>query len=460
MRTLLLPYAFRMLYPPLVDVDDNLLKERWIKYMLSNVVDCTRKNWVNHWKLYSHLKPEKFAKFNFSRDIENLALDALTWLELVPMIDEDFRKQIVQLQNLMTQTPSSTTTKARAFSLWLISRQHKGCFVPISIGERYMHAQSLFTDIQQFKSICCNIWETYFPPYRDGLMKHKHHFDVWYTRILEGLALPHTDEFLVLRKTFADQFISQFETETIWDKSLGKERTRIHPEELTQLLLGVYDFLFTEHPTCEGNWVVFEWIEDLTALASLIPGNEENVIITKDVFLIIFPLWYASIFPKDQRVVNEKLAHAWPKSQQGRLIFSESILRSLLTKAWECIVPADIGLVCQEWWLVRCCDKLARISKGRGIDRKLFVSLFISDFEVDRVHYHYQTITSEYLMEILAACAGYDSSNIPSDIVEEFFLIADVRPPANASQFILPRAIFKYSFPLWAAAHYNTVEIK
>jgi hypothetical protein len=63
-------------------------------------------------------------------------------------------------------------------------------------------------------------------------------------------------------------------------------------------------------------------------------------------------------------------------------------------------------------------------------------------------------------MEILAACAGYDSSNIPSDIVEEFFLIADVRPPANASQFILPRAIFKYSFPLWAAAHYNTVEIK
>ena len=66
----------------------------------------------------------------------------------------------------------------------------------------------------------------------------------------------------------------------------------------------------------------------------------------------------------------------------------------------------------------------------------------------------YVTITSTVLMEILINCTNEEKA-LPIDWVEEFFLIADVKPPLSANEFVLPRSTFKYAFPLWVAAHFK-----
>jgi len=460
MRDVLLPYVFRVLYPKLGDVDDSILQSRWIRYMLK-VVDCTRKNWINHWTIFSNMKTSNLIRCDFS-DPEALTTEFLDWFNVSVGSEEEFRPHVVELQNLLTQTPSSKKAKGRAFALWIVSRTDDivGRFLPVAIGERYVPAHPLITDIKEFHTIARNIWETYFPPFKDGLLKHRRHFETWSLRLRRATTCPFAGEnFLVLRKSLCDQFITQIETETIWNRCVGKTESRIPPQTLFTLLLGVYQYMFDPKPASEGSWIVRDWMEDFTALASLIPDNRENVIITKDVFLIVFPLWYASIYPHDDEKEETKLMHVWPKSQNRRIIFSESVLRSLLTKAWDTIIPSDVGSACQDWWVERCCDKLARLSKGSGIDRTLFLSLFISETEIDHIQDYYQTINSEYLMEILSACLGISSEEIPSDILEEFFLITDVRPPRNPSEFVLPRAVFRYSFSLWAAAHYNSITV-
>lgn len=458
MERILLPFAFGLLYS---DGATNLLRDRWVRFMLK-VLDCTRSDWVNHWMEFMFMDPLKFNDIvptgSNQNKVNAFVEDALTFLGLFPMTDDQFAMHVSDYLSLVSQSTSSADSRSRAAVLWLVSRNTKFTrnFIPSSIGEKSIPKEPIIEDWTVLRDSLTDIWNTYFPAGETGCMQHQTYFDIWTERITRGLNQRKSPKLLILRKSLCDKFISQLETETLWDEYVGRKSTRIPPHKLIRLLHGVYKDMYKEEQTSEGNWVVREWLEDITALALLIPDNHPDVIITKDVFLIVFPIWYSSVFPVNQPSGEEHIDTIWPISAEKRVIFSEPNLRTLLEKMWNSLMPADIGLPCHEWWLMRCCNKLARISGGRGVTRQIFCSLFFSPDEVNYIYEYYQVMNSQNLTELLHHCIDQDQyPDLPTEIVEEFFLIADNPPARSGGAFVLPHSTFVFAFPLWAAAHAN-----
>ena len=459
MEKFLLPFAFGLLYR---DKGTDILRDRWVRFML-RVLDCTRSDWVNHWTEFMFLDPLKFKDEDIptgsnQKKVNAFVEDALTFAGLFPMTDEQFASHVSDYLSLISQASSSPESRSRAAALWLVSRKTRFTqnFLPSSIGEHLIPKEPIIQDWTVLRDSLADVWNIYFPPGENGHMHHQTHFDIWVGRITRGLNLRRSPRLLILRKSLCEKFISQLETETLWDEYVSRKSSRIHPHQLIRLLHGVYKIMYHEEQTSEGNWVIREWLEDITALALLIPENQPDVIITKDVFLIVFPIWYSCTFPTEQITDNERIETIWPKSSEKRVIFSELNLRTLLEKMWNSIMPADIGLPCQEWWIMRCCNRLAKVSGGEGVTRKMFASLFLSPDEVNYIYEYYQVMNSQNLVELLHNCVDRDEyPDFPTELAEEFFLIADTPPPKSGGTFVLPHSTFVFAFPLWAAAHAN-----
>ena len=467
MEKILLPYAFRVLYP---DTASDTLRDRWIRLMI-RVFDCTQASWVNHWMTFMFLDPLKFKDDDVPtgsspKKVTSFVEDALTYFGLFPMSEEDFAGHVSDYLVLINQTTSSVESRSRAAALWITSRvariNHQ--FLPPTLAEKHLPREPILTDINVLQNSLANIWSTYFPPsaedVNDGhtIIQHSAHFDRWASRIIASLnRATRPRQLLVLRKHLCAQFISQLEVETLWDNYVGRKSTRIPPHKIIRLLHALYFEIYSDQQLSEGNWVIREWLEDISALALLIHDNRPDIIITKDVFLIVFPLWYASISPAIQTEYEGSIESVWPGSSGNRIIFSEPVLREFLTKMWDTLMPADIGLPCQEWWLVRCCNRLARMSNCQGVTRNLFASIFFHIDEVNYIYNHYQIMNSNNLIELLHNCLDQDQYPVfPTEFAEEFFLVADSPPPQNGGgEFILPHSTFIYAFPLWAAAHAN-----
>jgi hypothetical protein len=455
MENVLLPYAFQVLHP---ETASDILRERWIRSML-RVVDCTRPNWINHWMEYMFLDPKRFQTEDIpsasdQRKVNEFVEDALQYAGLFPMSAEEYSAHVSDYLGLMSQTTSSVESRSRAACLWVVSRKtgFSRDFLPVSIGERLVSKKPIITDWADFLQSLTSIWDTYFPS-EDGMM-HKAYFDIWSARIARGLNLRASPNLFILRKSLVERFISQLEVETLWDEYIGNKSTRIKPHQMIRLLHSVYRELFKQEEDSEGNWIIREWLEDITALALLIPDNRPDVIITKDVFLVVFPLWYASAFPTTVVTSRDSLEVVWPLASENRVIFSEPVLRTLLEKIWFTMMPAGIGLPCQEWWLMRCCNRLSRLSEGQGVTRKLLKSILLSADEVNYIYEYYQIMSSSNLIELLYNCLDKEKyPSFPTELAEEFFLIADNPPHRDQGDFMLPHSTFVYAFPLWVAAH-------
>jgi len=459
MEKFLLPFAFRLLYQ---DEATSLLRERWIRFML-RILDCTRSNWVNHWMEYMFLDPLKFTQDDIptgsnQKRVNEFVEDALTFAGLFPMSDEQFAAHVSDYLSLVTQTTSSVESRSRAIALWIVSRKTRFTrnFVPSSIAEQLIPREPLIQDWDVIRSSLADIWNTYFPPGEDGRMQHQTHFDIWLGRMIGGLNMRKSPKLLMLRKSLNDKFISQIEVETLWDEFLGRKSIRIPPHKLIALLHAIYKDFYGEEQLSEGNWVIREWLEDITALALLIPENHPDVIITKDVFLVVFPIWFSCVFPKASQTGDDRMEDIWPKSTEKRVIFSEPNLRAFLGKMWNSMMPTDIGIPCPEWWLRRCCNRLALQSESQGVTRQLFSSIIFSPDEVNYIYEYYQVMNSQTLIELLHNSIDRDQyPDFPNELVEEFFLIADTPPPRSGGEFVLPHSTFVFAFPLWAAAHAN-----
>ena len=446
---ILLPYAFRVMYPE-SSHDDSALRAVWIDLMNPLIVG-TKTQWVNHWSEFKLLNPINFhqASLNeLSREgIADLFLSAFNVQKSSFLLDA--------LESMASLAGGDG--RARALTLWLVTIPHgRQSFTPVPSAEFATDIKPFFASMDELRTICKRIWGLYLPHTGTPFDKF---FELWLTNTIAAASLSGSaDTPIVLRKSLLARFLSDDEVNSLWERFVGSAVDVITDAQLVRLFRGVYR---ATHPegSYKGDWVIRSWIHDLSFLADATHPSIYKGAISREGFRVAFPIVFAAISPTVWHTPEAGLVSIWPETSGEKLVYSKPFLRNLLRMAWDNYVPYKLNIPCQEWWLDKCAARLCKA--GGGVSRKMFYDLFPSPEEVNRITIGYKRLTATTLGQILNNCVDREYHKeehdglIPTNYIQEFFLITDVPAVTSAVAFDLDPKVFNYAFPLWFAANYN-----
>lgn len=426
----LLPFTFRVLMPgENPDIDNLSLRKYWLDLMSSLTLQ-RKSDWVNHWKEFINIDLSSIRKhLEADSPIEELADQALASLG-------GPKKHASRLSAMIEFGSSSLDSRVCIFHLWLLSIPHRGRISPI-LADDLCPAIPVLPP-SEIRATCASIWSRLIGDPSTPQCAE------WTNSLVSSL-LRHT---VVLRDEFVSRFLSQEEANQLWMEFAQTSPERIQPHELRDLFIGVYSSLEFDG-TVPDVWLVDVWVKQFALFSqSSVPKQSGNLIVSRNAFLKLFPLFFASLQRSFDLCVDPELSAIWPVSNKDEIVFSEIHLRDLLKRVWETIVPAELNMPCQEWWLSRCCERLAR--KGQAVTRSDFLSLFISTAEVDVILGKTEILDVGMVVQILGRCVH------PSEIVDrmqEFYLLTDMNTTVSDPDTLaaVTREAFKVAFPLWLA---------
>ena len=446
----LLPYAFRLLYPETAK-DDSKLKEVWIEEMLP-LFTGTRNQWINHWTEFKTLNTKLWMNYvTHLESRKSLAERALSFFGVDA--EED---QFLFLEDLIALGAPFKLHQSRILGLWVVSLNHPNyVHASMSSMDTKMDPVPFCTSQLKLKEYCLLAWTG-----GAALAKtEKTLFEAWSKKVLTACTVtPEVDDnILVLRKEFVDRFPTKEESNFIWNKFAGTDPdNKLTTQALFSILRGIYEAKGFKGPH-QGEWIIDDWMHEFVTMISAkycLPGVQ--LVVGKAVFAWAFPLLYASIEPKWHVPIDPRIESVWPITHKDVIIYSKPVMRNFLREIWAKVIPPSLNMPCQQWWIDRVTGRL--IEDGKGITRDKFYSIFLHPDETFRICM--QELNSRNLTRILTMTAEQSSLKnglIPTEFVEEFFLLTDVNPEdpmkGNKDDFKLDRKIFQYAFPLWFAAH-------
>ena len=441
----LLPYAFRVLFPKKSESDAEM-KDRWIQ-MLKPPNPMTKAQWVNHWTVFDYLNPLAFVEaLETAASRTDLARQALASLGVQPDMHV-----FINLETLVSfaHTPQDCS---RAFALWLVTLQHSNSFYfPESVADRTTEPRAVIRSIESLRSSCLGIWFYLLGIHPSSALSPEQTaaLERWTHKVIDSVNLATDGELLVLRSEFTARFLTPFESETIWTR-FGANKERLRRNDLRGLLIGLYHYAGFRgtHP---GPDIVEQWMFEFVEVSSFLFEDWASAYITKPIFLAVFPLVCAAVAPPKVADIDPRLAQIWPEND--KILYSEPILKNLLREVWEALVPANLNLPVQDWWIDRCAARL--VSAGKGVTRDAFLSIFMTQAEVDRILSSVRKLDPPTILRLLSNTVLEDDGLIPTDWVEEFYLLSDFRILQQEIDQLeeVPREQFRLSFPLWVAAH-------
>ena len=447
----LLPFAFRVIYSNSGE-DDTALKIVWIERMFA-CVSCRKADWENHWTEFSNLDLLSFSDVLMNKEQrEVVATHALRYFNI------EYSAQIFEeLESLfaISETTSSKQQKSRLFSLWLVTLKHgidkySASKSPI---EPMIEAIPVIRSRAAFRAMCWDVWASYISPPRVRVEDAKTFFNDWLEKMIDTHSLESSEEtVLVLRDKFVERFVPDSDVERLWPVDAT---SRITPDQLMNLLIGVHKSLQPLNGNCQGPWIIETWIHHFLVLAMHASGTIRAEI-TRSAFRSVFPLFFASL--RIQTSVGKHVFDSnfsWLKSDAHKLIYSKPHLCNLLREVWDKSVPAELNLVCQEWWVDRCTEVFEEF--GKGVSRKSFFDLFMTREETCAILASINKLDERTMARLLtnAVLEGKDADGfIPADWVAEYFMIADLDMRSSA----LHTDQFEFAFPLWLASHSRLAE--
>jgi len=444
----LLPFAFRKLYPQ-TGGDDTDLKDAWLKMMMPKGA-VRKSHWINKWSEFLTLSPLAFVEeLETTANAIGLGRQALMFLGVT-------NGSIANLQQLLSLSKPNKQSRSRAFSLWLVTLDHgRSRFTPFSIADSSCKPAPLLT-IRDSREMCNMFWTEYLGEENLGVIPSSELivFTDWSNKLLTKLALgegKEDDSRVILRDELVSRFLTESELDSLWSKFAVLHPEKIKPGELRKLLLAAYRDR-ASNSTEPGEWVVEQWMCTFVKMCSDLGflGSDE---ITKDIFYPVFPLFFAAhslTSPTTIALENEAVASVWPLEGALEVVYSEPTLRNLLREIWPRMVPQDLNMPCQDWWLDRCVLRLKRA--GKGVSRSMFSSLFLSQDELETILTSIPHLNQEALAMILSNAADPE---IGPECMEEFYLLTDLKHRAHDADHLsaISRDAFRTAFPLWLAAN-------
>lgn len=443
----LLPYAFRVLFPH-DGTDSTDLKDRWIE-LVKPQNPLTKAAWINHWSEFEYLNPLIFAdSVESGANHVFLARQAIASLGL--RMDEQL---LMDLDSLFTLAPATPQGRSRVFALWLVTLRHsKSVYFPESPANRTTEPLAVIRSLDSFQASCVGIWYHLFGVHPSSPLPEAQRsvLEQWTWRLFDSVNLGRSrDDVVVLRSELCDRFLTRFEVETIWTR-FGANKQRLRRADLRMVLTGVYHYAgFRDSDP--GPYIIEAWMYDFVEIAKFLFEQVTDPYITKAIFFSVFPLVCASVRPPRVTAVDAQLADIWPDN--GKILFSEPLLRNLLREVWEKVIPAHLNMPVQDWWIERCAQRL--VQSGRGVSRSMFYSLFITSQEMDRIIASVNRLDPATVLRLLSNCVLDNDGLIPTDWVEEFYLLSDFNVHQDDIKGFqaVTRDQFRLSFPLWVAAH-------
>ena len=432
---LLLPYAFRRLYPR-SGPDDSDLKEAWIKLMKPEGA-MRKSEWINEWSEFQSLNPLAFVdELDNTANIMGLGRQAMMYLGVS-------EGSIPNLERLLSLANPNKQARSRAFSLWLVTLDHGRLrFAPMSVAENTCKAIPVLS-LAEARDMCQIWWTHYLGPVEGNL--HTKMFTDWSNRLLDSLSIQSGP---ILRDELVGRFLTDLEVEALWTQFAVTQTHRISPEEMRALFVQIY-----LENNVGGDWVIEQWMHAFAKMCYELGlfDDPKLALVTKRVFTSAFPLFFASncLSTVTEQLENEAVSAVWPIEDAQQVMYSEYNLRNLLREIWKKIVPEELKMPCQDWWLDRCVLRLGKV--GTGITRSLFSSLFISREEVEALLCAIPELNQASLAKLL--------TNATEDIgpakMEEFYLLTDLKHRSIGVEQLseISREAFRIAFPLWLAAN-------
>ena len=439
----LLPFAFRVICPE-TGRDDAALKSVWVERMLAVCVSsCKKTDWLNHWMEFSNLDPSSFRDLFADRGTRvHMATQALRHFK-IPYNN----LTLVDFESLFELADHE---QSRLFCLWLVTLNHgnKEYALP-SLPETLIEPNAIIRNLSSFRALCRDIWASYVAP-SNAIDEGKILFNDWVDKMILCVSLPCAEgTVLVLRDTFVGRFFREEEVEALWPAQTSK----ISAENCMRLLTGLYKSLEPSNGNCAGPWIIELWMHQLVLLAMHATGSKRPEI-SKSGFKAVFPLFYASLRLESQS--GDTHAKVWPESEAGKLVFSKPHLRNMLRDVWQNTVPGNLNLVCQDWWVSRCCAIFEKA--GRGVSRADFLAIFITPAEIEVIIKSLTTLDAQTLSLLLVnACVGKAAAVPPTDWISEYFMIGDIQQDNPLPTDLEDQ--FRFAFPLWLAAH-SCIDLK
>jgi hypothetical protein len=451
MTNWLLPFAFRRIFAH-PGSDDSALRNAWLE--LVPFKGATRyTEWINHWTEFSNVNSLSFVdELDTRANATGLAIQASLLLGVAepPLSD---------LDNLLSLCGSSKQARSRAFSLWLVSLRHgKRRFRTSSIAETETLPKAILR-LHDIRPACRAIWSQSLRLTVGNTLPESHLplFRAWFSKIIAGLGigLSHlTEEQVLLRDEFIGRFLTEDEVASLWERFAQTESGRIAPEELLKLLAGVHAQL-KKSGTDFSPSIVEDWLRCFVKFCNDLDlcADKENPTIAKRAFMSAFPLFYATLSESlvpERNIENLAVTAVWPKAEEKEIIYAEPVLRNLLRESWAKLVPHNLNIPCQDWWLDRCVERLER--RGSGVSRATFMSLFLTEAEIDQIISSVDELDLKTLGKILGQALGPES---PSEAIQEFYLMVDTDFRARDLEKLatVSTESFRIAFPLWFVAH-------
>jgi hypothetical protein len=443
-KTWLLPFAFRMLFPA-TDVNDSDLMELWLNLMMK--LDLQRHcDWINHWSEFVDLNPTVFE--------DDLSDQVRTGILVDGTIGHFGGSQgrEVDLEALFSLSGTSIEKKARIYTLWMVTLAHRNSrFCATSFANRACDPISILRPAD-VTSVCEKVWSEGLGEECNALPDV---FSKWADQVISASRMQGiTGSDTILRDRFVDRFLTDSEVDSLWAKFAVSAHVRIQAKELHKLFQALYlSMEFTGNS--QGPWIIEQWIFDFLHFTSALNLLEDCgvPVLTKRAFSAAFPLFVATIGNPSSLIPEESIpGQVWPVSQTQQIVYAEILVKVLLRDVWSKMVPESLNMPCQEWWLTRCWDRLARV--GRGVTRDAFMSLFVSRIELDRILSSVHVLNVESISKILTRAVSHQSQT-SFEHIQEFFLLTEINHrSSDADQLasITPDA-FRIAFPLWYAAH-------